>query len=175
MHPLSHDIVLILRVHSDWTAIGKSSRCLRIGRHRREIRDRDAAGVAPKLLGSVAPAFDPGERPSHRRPQNRRALRQQRRAILQCSGLHVWRCGSGSAVRQAAQSSAYNLSGSVFRTVDITERWKFIPRTDCQNIANEVTRGSIQAILNNAAFGTVGSATGNKVSRDFQFSGRIIF
>jgi hypothetical protein len=54
MHPLSHDIVLILRVHSDWTAIGKSSRCLRIGRHRREIRDRDAAGVAPKLLGSVA-------------------------------------------------------------------------------------------------------------------------
>jgi hypothetical protein len=71
--------------------------------------------------------------------------------------------------------SAYNLSGSVFRTFDISERWKFILRADCQNITNKVTFGSIQASMNNAAFGTVGSATGNTASRDFQFSGRITF
>jgi hypothetical protein len=71
--------------------------------------------------------------------------------------------------------SAYNLSGSVFRTFDITERLKFILRADCQNITNKVTFGSIQANMNNAAFGTVGSATGNTGSRDFQFSGRINF
>jgi hypothetical protein len=33
----------------------------------------------------------------------------------------------------------------------------------------------IRANINNAAFGTVGSATGNTGSRDFQFSGRINF
>lgn len=66
--------------------------------------------------------------------------------------------------------SAYNLSGSVFRTFDITERWKFILRADCQNITNKVTFGGIQASMNNAAFGTVSSATGNTGSRDFQFS-----
>jgi hypothetical protein len=70
---------------------------------------------------------------------------------------------------------AYNLSSSVFRTFDITERWKFILRADCQNITNKVTFGSIQASMNYAAFGTVGSATGNTGSRDFQFSGRLIF
>jgi hypothetical protein len=71
--------------------------------------------------------------------------------------------------------SAYNLSGSVFRTFDLTERLKFILRADCQNITNKVTFGSIQASMNNAAFGTVGSATGNTASRDFQLSGRINF
>lgn len=34
---------------------------------------------------------------------------------------------------------------------------------------------NIQASMNNAAFGTVGSATGNTGSRDFQLSGRINF
>jgi hypothetical protein len=71
--------------------------------------------------------------------------------------------------------SAYNLSGSVSRTFNITERLKFIFRADCQNITNKVTFGGIQASMNNAAFGTVGSATGNTGSRDFQFSGRINF
>ncbi len=71
--------------------------------------------------------------------------------------------------------STYDLSGSVSRTFDITERWKFILRADCQNIPNKVTFGGIQANMNNAAFGTVGSATGNTGSRDFQLSGRINF
>jgi hypothetical protein len=71
--------------------------------------------------------------------------------------------------------SAYNLSGSVFRTFDLTERFKFILRADCQNITNKVTFGGIQASMNNAAFGTVSSATGNTASRDFQLSGRINF
>jgi hypothetical protein len=71
--------------------------------------------------------------------------------------------------------SAYNLSGSVFRTFNITERLKFIFRADCQNITNKVTFGGIQASMNNAAFGTVNSATGNTGSRDFQFSGRMSF
>jgi hypothetical protein len=71
--------------------------------------------------------------------------------------------------------STYDLSGSVSRTFDITERWKFVLRADCQNIPNKVTFGGIQANMNNAAFGTVGSATGNTGSRDFQLSGRINF
>jgi hypothetical protein len=71
--------------------------------------------------------------------------------------------------------SAYNLSGSVYRTFDITERLKFIFRADCQNITNKVTFGGIQTSMNNAAFGTVSSATGNTGSRDFQFSGRFSF
>jgi hypothetical protein len=70
---------------------------------------------------------------------------------------------------------AYGLSGSVFRTFDISERWKFVFRADCQNITNKVTFNGIQASMNNAAFGTVGGATGNTGSRDFQFSGRINF
>jgi hypothetical protein len=70
---------------------------------------------------------------------------------------------------------AYNLSGSVFRTFDLTERLKFVFRADCQNITNKVTFGGIQTSMNSAAFGTVSSATGNTGSRDFQFSGRINF
>ncbi|HEX4065748.1 MAG TPA: carboxypeptidase regulatory-like domain-containing protein [Acidobacteriaceae bacterium] len=71
--------------------------------------------------------------------------------------------------------SVYNLSGSVFRTFDITERLKFVLRADCQNLTNKVTFSGIQANMNNAAFGTVSGATGNTGSRDFQFSGRINF
>jgi len=71
--------------------------------------------------------------------------------------------------------SAYSLSGSVMRTFDITERWKFIFRVDCQNIPNKVTFGGINANVNSTTFGAVSSATGNTGSRDFQFSGRINF
>jgi hypothetical protein len=71
--------------------------------------------------------------------------------------------------------SAYSLNGSVSRTFDITERWKFIFRADCQNIPNKVTFGGIQANMDNTNFGSVSSATGNTGSRDFQFSGRISF
>jgi hypothetical protein len=71
--------------------------------------------------------------------------------------------------------STYNLSGSVSRTFDITERWKFIFRADCQNIPNKTTFSGIQTNVNSASFGTVNGATGNTQSRDFQFSGRINF
>lgn len=71
--------------------------------------------------------------------------------------------------------SNYSLNGSVSRTFDITERWKFVFRADCQNIPNKVNFGGIQANMDNTNFGTVGSATGNTGSRDFQFSGRINF
>ncbi len=71
--------------------------------------------------------------------------------------------------------SAYGLDGSVSRTFDITERWKFVFRADCTNITNKVTFGGIQTNVNNTNFGAVSSATGNTGSRDFQFSGRINF
>jgi hypothetical protein len=70
---------------------------------------------------------------------------------------------------------AYNLSSSVFRTFDITERWKFILRADCQNITNKVTFGSIQASMNNAAFGTVGSATVIPAAVTFSSRDELIF
>jgi len=73
------------------------------------------------------------------------------------------------------EPSAYGLDGSVSRTFDITERWKFVFRADCTNITNKVTFGGIQTSMNNTNFGAVGSATGNTGSRDFQFSGRINF
>ena len=71
--------------------------------------------------------------------------------------------------------SGYGLDGSVSRTFDITERWKFVFRADCTNIPNRVSFGSIDAGVNSTTFGTVGSATGNTGSRDFQYSGRINF
>ncbi|HEX4038022.1 MAG TPA: carboxypeptidase regulatory-like domain-containing protein [Acidobacteriaceae bacterium] len=71
--------------------------------------------------------------------------------------------------------STYGLSGSLSRTFDITERWKFIFRADCQNIPNKVFFSGIDAKVTDAAFGTVSGATGNTGSRDFQFSGRINF
>jgi hypothetical protein len=70
---------------------------------------------------------------------------------------------------------SYSLSGSLMRTFDITERWKFIFRADCQNIPNKVNFGGIDAVVTDANFGTVSNATGNTGSRDFQFSGRINF
>lgn len=71
--------------------------------------------------------------------------------------------------------SVYGLDGSVSRTFDITERWKFVFRADCTNITNKVTFSKIQTSMNSTNFGTVGGATGNTGSRDFQFSGRINF
>ena len=71
--------------------------------------------------------------------------------------------------------STYNLSGSIFRTFKITERWKFILRADCQNIPNKVFFSGIQTNVTSSSFGTVNSATGNTASRDFQLSGRINF
>jgi hypothetical protein len=71
--------------------------------------------------------------------------------------------------------STYNLNGSVRRTFDITDRFKFVFAADCQNITNKVTFGGIGVGVNSSSFGTVSSATGNNASRDFQFSGRISF
>jgi hypothetical protein len=56
-----------------------------------------------------------------------------------------------------------------------SERLQFVIAADCQNVANKVTFGSIDTKLEDAAFGTVGSATSNTGSRDFQFSGRLNF
>ena len=69
----------------------------------------------------------------------------------------------------------YELDGSVRRTFDISERWKFIFAADCQNIPNKVTFSGVDAGVTSKTFGTVSSATGNNGSRDFQFSGRINF
>ena len=71
--------------------------------------------------------------------------------------------------------SSYGLDGSVSRTFDITERLKFVFRADCQNIPNKVTFSKIATNMDATNFGTVGGATGNGGSRDFQFSGRINF
>lgn len=71
--------------------------------------------------------------------------------------------------------SAYSLNGSISRIFDISERFKFVFRADCQNITNKVTFSGIQTSMDSTNFGTVGGATGNTGSRDFQFSGRINF
>jgi hypothetical protein len=55
------------------------------------------------------------------------------------------------------------------------ERLQFVFAADCQNIANKVTFGGITTAIDSTAFGTVGSATSNSGSRDFQFSGRFNF
>ena len=73
----------------------------------------------------------------------------------------------------------YRLTMSVSRTFDITERFKFVFRVDCQNVTNHVTFGNnaqnnqIGVNINNAAFGTLGFASAD--SRAFQFGGRINF
>ena len=72
--------------------------------------------------------------------------------------------------------SVYNMNASIRRSFNITpERVKFIFAVDCQNVTNKVTFGGIGVSVNSAAFGTVGSATSNTGSRDFQFSGRLNF
>ncbi|MDR3734082.1 MAG: carboxypeptidase regulatory-like domain-containing protein [Acidobacteriaceae bacterium] len=75
--------------------------------------------------------------------------------------------------------SLYRLTMSVSRTFDITNRFKFVFRVDCQNVTNHTTFGNnaqnnqIQLNVNNAAFGTVNFASAD--SRAFQLSGRINF
>jgi hypothetical protein len=71
--------------------------------------------------------------------------------------------------------SVYSLNGSVRRTFDINDRFKFVFAADCQNIPNKVTFSGIGVNINSSSFGTVSGATGNNASRDFQFSGRLNF
>lgn len=72
--------------------------------------------------------------------------------------------------------SVYNLNASIRRSFNITpERVRFIFAVDCQNVTNKVTFSHIGANVNSGSFGTVGSATSNSGSRDFQFDGRINF
>jgi Carboxypeptidase regulatory-like domain/TonB dependent receptor len=73
----------------------------------------------------------------------------------------------------------YRLTGAVMRTFDITERFKFIFRADCQNVTNSVTFGNNAqnnatiVNVNTSTFGTLTFASAD--SRAFQFSGRITF
>jgi len=75
--------------------------------------------------------------------------------------------------------SPYRLAMSVSRTFDITERFKFLFRVDCQNVTNHTTFGNnaqnnqIGVNVNNSNFGTLNFASSD--SRAFQFSGRIKF
>jgi hypothetical protein len=74
----------------------------------------------------------------------------------------------------------YRLTSAVRRTLDITERAKFVFGVDCQNVTNHVTFGNNSS--NNtigvnvdapATFGTLGFASAD--ARAFQFSGRFTF
>ena len=77
-----------------------------------------------------------------------------------------------------AQSN-FRLTMSVNRTFDITNRYKFVFRVDCNNVTNHVTFGNnfqnnqIGVNVNNATFGQVTGASND--SRSFQFQGRIKF
>ena len=72
--------------------------------------------------------------------------------------------------------SVYNMNASIRRNFNITpERVRFIFAVDCQNVTNKVTFGGINAVSTPPDFGTVGTATSNTGSRDFQFSGRLNF
>ena len=80
-----------------------------------------------------------------------------------------------------AQSN-FRLTMSVNRTFDITNRYKFVFRVDCNNVTNHVTFGNnfqnnqIGVNANNTSssvFGTVIGATND--SRSFQFQGRVKF
>lgn len=73
----------------------------------------------------------------------------------------------------------FRLTSGLNRTFDITERFKFIFRVDCQNVTNAVTFGINSANLeigtnvSSGSFGALNYASSD--SRDFQFSGRINF
>jgi hypothetical protein len=75
--------------------------------------------------------------------------------------------------------NVYRVTMALSRTFDITDRYKFVFRVDCQNVTNHTTFGNnfqnntIGVNINNAAFGTVGGASADP--RAFQFSGRINF
>lgn len=85
----------------------------------------------------------------------------------------------GDAPRTAAfgarNPSTYNLNLGMQKTIDlVSDRVKFIFRADCTNVTNHVTFSGIGVNVDNASFGTVGSAA-SQASRDFQFSGRLNF
>jgi hypothetical protein len=81
-----------------------------------------------------------------------------------------------SAVFGLRNPSVYNMNASLRRTFNVTpERVKFVFAVDCQNVTNKVTFSGIGVSTNSSSFGTVGSATSNTGSRDFQFSGRLNF
>jgi hypothetical protein len=77
-----------------------------------------------------------------------------------------------------AQSN-FRLTMSVNRTFDITNRYKFVFRVDCNNVTNHVTFGNnfqnnqIGVNPTAATFGEVIGASND--SRSFQFQGRIKF
>jgi len=69
-----------------------------------------------------------------------------------------------------------NLNMGVRRAFPLgSDRLNFVIAADCQNVANKVTFGGIDTKIDDTTFGTVGSATSNTGSRDFQFSGRLNF
>jgi hypothetical protein len=97
-------------------------------------------------------------------------------------------CNAASfTIGDAPRTGAYGLhtpanfrvTSGLRRTIDITERFKFILGVDCQNVTNSVTFGenvgnlSIPTGVNASNFGTLNFASGDP--RDFQFSGRITF
>jgi hypothetical protein len=75
--------------------------------------------------------------------------------------------------------NVYRLTMALSRTFDITDRYKFVFRVDCQNVTNHTTFGNnaqnntIGVNINSSAFGTLGGASADP--RAFQFSGRINF
>ena len=97
-------------------------------------------------------------------------------------------CDSGNyMIGDAPRIAPYGLRGQgVYRwtsalrkTVDITERTKFIFGVDCQNVTNTVTFGNnasnnqIGVNVDGSTFGTVNFASGDP--RAFQLSGRLTF
>ena len=84
-------------------------------------------------------------------------------------------------VGDARRTAAYGLRNpgrtnddiSLRRTINLSpERYKMILEADCLNVANHPTFGGITTTYGSSAFGTVGSASGN---RDFQLAGKITF
>ncbi|RXH54806.1 TonB-dependent receptor [Granulicella sibirica] len=73
----------------------------------------------------------------------------------------------------------YRLAASLSRTFDLSDRFKFIFRADCQNVTNHTTFGNnaqnqqVGLNVNSSNFGTLNFASTD--SRAFQFSGRISF
>jgi hypothetical protein len=83
--------------------------------------------------------------------------------------------------------NSFRLNSGIKRSFDLTSKAKFIFAADCQNVTNAVTFGvnggnlqigqtgssSTNFSVNSANWGTLQYASSD--SRDFQFSGRIVF
>jgi hypothetical protein len=73
----------------------------------------------------------------------------------------------------------YRLTMALSRTFDLSDRFKFVFRVDCQNVTNHTTFGNnaqnnqITLNVNSSTFGTLNFASAD--SRAFQLSGRINF